>query len=79
MTPTQHLDDLAGTIRRMQQRQQGVQYNFGQMWADHARTLEKLRKLEHVTHMMRTPCGEVAIRFDDGSTATGADIWEALA
>lgn len=73
-----HLEELGAQVRRMEQRQPGVRYELGALWAKDAAAREKLRKLDEVRYAMRTPCGDWVITFEDGSVSRGATIWEAL-
>lgn len=77
-TPIEHIDRLGAALRAMEQRMPAVRFERGDLWAADKRVCDKLRKLETAVHMMRTPCGDVSLRFADGSTGRGATIWEAL-
>lgn len=77
MHPQQHIDALGETVRRMQQRQPAVKYDFGALWAADKVVREKLRKLDDV-HSVFVGEGFVLVTFKDLRQVRGATIWEAL-
>lgn len=77
MHPQQHIDALGETVRRMQQRQPAVKYDFGALWATDKLVREKLRKLDDV-HSVFVADGFVLVTFKDLRQVRGATIWEAL-